>query len=325
MTPYQRESFIRSELLRTGTRFVELPKNFGLNCFNIHTDPDTGESKFDKKYKLQFTKDGSKAHCWVCKWKGSWNKLAPHYGMRLLGSFEDEGIPTEFIHNDPFAEISDRISELRQPDLVSGNTLPWDEISILNPGMSWRGMTTDFLSKVPCFFWKQKSVSRKTGKTWYTDRILFPFYQNGKLLGYSGRRIDSNEYMRYFNIEWAPVSKVFFPFDYVKNSIGLRTVVLVEGQVDALKLNQSGIPALSILGSANWSEYKRNLLLVSGTKNIILCMDGDAAGRLSRDAIYADTNPYFDNVASIDLPDGLDPGALDASQISWICSQVNSI
>jgi DNA primase len=69
----------------------------------------------------------------------------------------------------------------------------------------------------------------------------------------------------------------------------LNTIVLVEGPFDALRLCYEGISALSILGTSNWSKLKLATLEGMACKKIIICMDGDKAGRDAERQIFEDT------------------------------------
>lgn len=318
LPPLQAEMFIRDEFARTGARFQERRKDFCLNCFNSHVDNETGQIKSDRKYKLWVSKDGTKAHCWVCNWSGSWNKLASHYGFRKMGDSEDSGFSREMAEADVFSDLTRRIKEnIDVPQVKINRTLP-EDISELPRGLFWRGISSDFLASIPCYLWAQKSFSERKNKHYYTQRLLFPFYQDGNLLGWSGRRLDTSDFMRYYNADWSEMTKILYPSDFVFGYFNSTSVVLVEGQVDALKLVYGGVPALSIMGSSGWSPYKRNYLLAKGIKRLFLCMDGDVAGRMAAEHIYHDSHLYFDDIFDIVLEPGTDPGEWDQTKIDWL-------
>lgn len=72
-----------------------------------------------------------------------------------------------------------------------------------------------------------------------------------------------------------------WPFDYSVNlmrKLGKETIVVVEGQRDALRLLSMGIPAVCMFGSKSWSENKSRILEVSGVRRVIQFFDGDDAG-----------------------------------------------
>jgi 5S rRNA maturation endonuclease (ribonuclease M5) len=60
-----------------------------------------------------------------------------------------------------------------------------------------------------------------------------------------------------------------------------RYIVLVEGPRDAIRLIGFGIPALAILGSNNWSEQKRDLLMTLDLDMVLFAFDNDKGGKLA--------------------------------------------
>lgn len=278
----------------------------------------------DTGHNLEITKDGRMAHCWVCDWSGNWNKLARELG---LSEFSDEFTSTDTytgrvaemdvfgkLLEDLDASVEDETSYVLPADL-----LPWKR-------KTWRGLSRRFLKRIPAYLWEQQvELKDKNGevfKTFYVNRILWPYYQYERLVGYVGRRLDGGDKMKYYRAEWSKAKGAFFPFDYVRQyHEGDRTAVLVEGEVDALVLLQAGIPALSILGSTNWSEKKRDLLLSLGSRSVIILMDGDSAGRKAAKEIKKTLHGYFD-VRVLKLAEGEDPGDMDEDQLEWLRSRV---
>jgi DNA primase len=78
--------------------------------------------------------------------------------------------------------------------------------------------------------------------------------------------------------------------------LGARTMVLVEGQRDCLRLLTLGIPAMCIFGTQSWSKSKAKLLEVSGVRRIVLLMDGDEAGINATEKIEASCAGMFKTV-----------------------------
>jgi hypothetical protein len=288
--------------------------NIKINCPNPHGD------KVDTGYNLELTRDGRKAHCWVCNWSGSWNKVA-----RLLGLAEFEQATantfTERVAKmDLFAQLHDELESFGKED--EGQDLPKEITPWTEP--VWRGLQRKFLKKIPSYLWQQpvelKNDSGVVYKRFVVERILWPYMQNDRLVGWVGRRLDKNKKMKYYRAPWCQALTTFFPFDYVRDTFpGTDSVVLVEGEVDALNLLQAGIPALSILGSNNWSDKKRDMLLALGIKYVYLFMDPDHAGRVAAREIKEEILPFFDRVKTLSLDDpDQDPGSLQKEQLEWL-------
>lgn len=308
------ELFIRSELSRHGILFQQTRNDFQLVC------PMPGCSSSRDKFKLSVRKDGRAAQCWVCHWKGTWNTLAPSLGAAPFNS-SAYGFSDGALQNDFFKQLSSQMEESQKevtPELPEHELDVWN--GAFGDGKPWRGLSIEFLRGLPAFAWHQHT---KWGKL--VERILFPFYQNGQLLGYSGRRLDSDKFLRYDNAAFSSALKVLFPFDYVIKNFSPDRIVLVEGPIDALWMIQNGIPAFSILGTGNWSGHKRDLLIANNIKKVLICMDGDEAGRAVAPVIFNDLNTLLDKVECLSLPEMLDPATLSIDQLNWIKGYLGKI
>ena len=54
-------------------------------------------------------------------------------------------------------------------------------------------------------------------------------------------------------------------------------IAIAEGELDAIALNESGIPAVAIVGANNWKPHYGRLF--AGFDRVFVCGDGDKAGR----------------------------------------------
>lgn len=316
------ETLIRSEFSRSGIDFIDGKKNFTIRCVNPSC-PSLDD--YDKK-KLNITKDGAKYHCWVCDTSGSWNTLAGLLGLRQLnGEFRGESVESAAKNKSVQIKVSKKSAEERPGTLPAGL---YDLSTYVTD--SWRGLSYEFLNKLGAKFWHHRPYQ---DNDYYIPRIFLPFYQRGELVGYTGRRTDKSDKIKYFHAPWMQSSRVLYPYDFVA-ALGTDRVVLVEGQIDALALLHSGIPALCIAGVSAWSNYKLNLLTHLGIRKVFLCFDGDAAGRTCATNVqdgtdtYTGLNPvvsygvrnptHFGSVTNIVLPEGDDPGSLQADQLQWL-------
>lgn len=309
------EAHICSEFNRSGIEYRNGGgKNIKLNC------PFPHESGVDSGFHMEILKDGRKCHCWVCDWKGSWNKLARETGMATFADIGSSNTYTDKVANtNMFAKLSSDFNEvfsLEEEDELPYGLKPWKE-------PTWRGISLEFMSKVQSFQWNQP-FKADSGSSGVTKRVLWPYYQCGRLVGYVGRRLDKGDFQKYYRAPWCKAKNVLFPFDYVKESFPkTEFVVLVEGEVDALNLLQASIPTLSILGSNNWSDHKRDLLLSLGVKRVYLLMDPDAPGRSAAQYIKEQLTGYFElHTLAVEPPD--DPGSLDADQLKWLAKHVSA-
>lgn len=319
MLPFQ---IIQQELRSSGRRFIEKRKDFATVCINPGCPSlDTGN-----KLKLEISKDGKRVHCWVCDWSGSWDKFAKLAGLQTLknntpGCYSIQAEKTNFaaqLYKELVADTVKPFKDVEKPGSLPTNISPW-----VLP--EYRGLSLDFLKSVGAQRWDHTVEVEKGGGTivYSTPRLLLPFYQNHRLVGYTGRRLDSKTITKYYNAPWAEAKKILYPYDHVMSSKP-ECIVLVEGQLDALTLVNAGIPALCILGTNNWSKSKLAYLANSTVKRVFVCMDGDAAGKAAAPGLIDSLEGLFNNVENIVLPDGDDPGSLKADQLAWFKDYVGA-
>lgn len=208
----------------------------------------------------------------------------------------------------PEADVPDRdLSYLNDEFLGEGNSGLQHEEHLLfrlnqkaadKMGLSalhWRGFDFDFLHAVGC-----RCIYLVERKTFY---IYMPVYVGGTLRGYikgfPKKPSAESGLPTYFNAKGAWSSQYgLFPYDYavaLMSRKNLKTLVLVEGPRDALRLLREGIPAICILGTQSWAPMKVRLLEQAGAENIILCMDGDKAGKKATKLLYHGYRDLVDN------------------------------
>ena len=99
---------------------------------------------------------------------------------------------------------------------------------------------------------------------------------------------------------------------------------MVEGPRDALNMLQYGFPALAILGSHNWSQFKTDLVLLLNPSKIIFAFDNDEAGNLALEQI----SPYFkgyQDVLQLQFKEGQDPGALTGEEVEIFYRKIKKL
>lgn len=86
------------------------------------------------------------------------------------------------------------------------------------------------------------------------------------------------------------------------------TVGITEGELDAITLEQCGIPAVGIPGVRNWQDHYP--LILEGFEHIRVLGDGDEAGRDWNDVMVT----RLPDAVAVDMPDGEDVNSLFLSQ-----------
>lgn len=271
------EAFVLGELDAAGIQY-DVARNFIHVSCPFHSHSGT-------KRKLGISRRNGGLNCWVCDKKGHWNEYARLKGLGTFGSSD--------------AKLQDFRTLARQFDeLVADRTVEspdWVERWV----GTWRGLSGDFLRSVPSYLWYDDASEAR--------RILWPCYMDGRFRGCMASRLHADTFPKIRNLRGLDAKRVLFPFDHpvVRRS---RGVCLVEGQFDALRLLSLGVPAVSILGTGNWSVAKLERLSGRGVDRLVIMMDGDEAGEVAADEIEAAAQNLFDTRV-LPLPPGQDPGS----------------
>lgn len=211
--------------------------------------------------------------CFGCGEKGGWNTLAKKAGLKTIGNDSSSDVERYYPRF-----LSDEDSN-SQPTFNSTKDLAeYFQVQTLLPlqrGTTWRSLPAELVSQTGAL----------QGISLYNKRryLVLPCYVNGELVG--GFKAvfhkESKDDLSFLNTKGQWIKNLgLFPFDLVRKLFpSSKTVVLVEGQRDALNLINNGIPALCICGTNNFTAEKLDFLLAAGYENIVLMMDGDKAGK----------------------------------------------
>ena len=127
------------------------------------------------------------------------------------------------------------------------------------------------------------AFKRKNGNGIYdrfVNRVMFPIIDlHGNVIAFGGR-IMTDEKPKYLNTSDTPVfkkSENLFSLNNAKSS-GTRTLILCEGYMDVIALNQAGFTnAVATLGTALTNEQA--VLMKRYADEVIICYDADGAGQ----------------------------------------------
>ena len=118
----------------------------------------------------------------------------------------------------------------------------------------------------------------------FNDRIMIPIHDlEGNVLGFTGRIYKDSNNPKYINSKESEIfkkGKILFNFHRAKNHVrNARELIIVEGNMDALKMYASGFKnVIALMGTALTSDQ------VDAIKKlrckVILMMDNDSAGKL---------------------------------------------
>ncbi|MGB0237749.1 MAG: DNA primase [Cycloclasticus sp.] len=150
----------------------------------------------------------------------------------------------------------------------------------------------------------------------FRERIIFPIRnKRGQTVGFGGRVVDNGE-PKYLNSPETPLyhkgREVYGLFEVLKSSNKIQRIILVEGYLDVISLYQQGIRnAVAALGTAITREHID--LLFRSVSELVICMDGDSAGRKAAWRAVTNALPALRSSRQIKvllLDEGDDPDSL---------------
>jgi DNA primase len=158
-------------------------------------------------------------------------------------------------------------------------------------------------------------TSTKEGqwRDFFCDRIMFPIHHyTGEVIGFSGRKYKEETFGgKYVNTPETVLfkkSRVLFAFNYSRKRIAKeRKAIIVEGQIDALRLIHAGFNiTVAGQGTAFGEEHVKELLLL-GVNQVFLALDSDKAGQEAAAKIGHLFQKEGIEVQVICMPSGQDP------------------
>ncbi len=113
------------------------------------------------------------------------------------------------------------------------------------------------------------------------NRLLFPWRFNAKLVGVTGRAMDDNpaKTLPYFGTkkgEW-----LYLPLGKLRKG----RFQLVEGEIDSIKILQSGWENVGAIGFGRFTDAQADLILKAGVTELVTFFDDDDTGRLLREVV----------------------------------------
>ena len=153
-------------------------------------------------------------------------------------------------------------------------------------------------------------------RDFFSDRIMFPIRDGmGNVIGFSGRKFKEETFGgKYVNTSETLLfkkSQVLYGLSYSRKTITKeKKALIVEGQVDCLRLIQAGFDfAVAGQGTAFGEGHVRELLNL-GVQTVFLALDGDQAGEEAAVKIGDLFQKKGVEVFVVPLPPGQDPDTL---------------
>jgi len=131
---------------------------------------------------------------------------------------------------------------------------------------------------------KKDGLLNISNKFFFTNRLMFPISDiNSNIVGFSGRSLD-NDNIKYLNSKQSVIfdkSSLLYNLNNVwKENRNIKTLIIVEGFMDAISLTKIGISnVVATMGLAFTSKHLKILSKFPNLKNITICFDNDNAGQ----------------------------------------------
>jgi DNA primase len=204
--------------------------------------------------------------------------------------------------------ILNKIKDFRKPSL----DMPIGSTPYITP---FRGISSETLQYFEAFIHPD-----------FESRIVFPLRDfNNDIAVFIGRHLHTKTADKYLFVPKG-IDPPLFPAKPI--AIYENSIILVEGIFDAINLIDKGLQnAICAFGTTTlYSKKKRKLkqekleyLKVMGVDTIYIMFDGDKAGKeASQDLEDLINSSGLFSAERIELPDGVDPGDLDKTQIKYI-------
>jgi hypothetical protein len=284
---HRRRDFVLSQLSRYGGQKKETGNRMMILCPFHSEDTPSGSIWIGDKYAGSY-------RCYGCKKKAKWDELAERMGLEPFkkGKPKEES-SMDLLINKGLEQLTNQ-KRYRQ-DKFKFKRLPRNK--------KWRTIPTNLLIELGGKFCRKWNPTYKNYDS--TSFIYFPVLINGEKHGFFRARLKKDESDKKLpsyllaaaegGSKWASTHGLW-PFDFsldLMRKLKSTTMVLVEGQRDALRLLLLGIPAVCIFGTQSWTDNKAKLLEIAGVESVILLMDGDDAGIAATEKIRPSVRKLF--------------------------------
>jgi DNA primase len=150
------------------------------------------------------------------------------------------------------------------------------------------------------------------GSGFLSGRVVIPIASaQGQTVAYAGRALDDSLPKYKLPVGFRKAWELFNL--HRSAATGSKTVIVVEGYFDCLRVHRAGFPWVVALMGSSLSAEQENALLAAFDR-VVLLLDGDAAGRAASHAIAARlSRKCF--VVEVHVPDGAQPDQLSLEAI----------
>lgn len=317
-------SYINCRDLLESTGIKNISESSGEISFSC---PSSNHFHGDSSPSARMNSRTSAFICHSCGIKGNgvtflaWHKAIPQTVARRLLEERYGGGPISA----KVGSLEEEVKRIMNPEII-------EEEKRIPPSESWlEAFHTDWVSSThgaAHYLFKRKFISDflnkwQIGYDQISDRITIPIRDHeGKLAGFKGRAWRENTIPRYMILGdyrnqkrygFQPYKKSHYIFGLGKyihenRRLGYDKVVLVEGELNVIAMDQHGFPSIGIAGS-EFSE-KQLELIKRWCSDCILFLDNDKAGEKGTKKVIEMLSPYMGSMQLVQNSPG-DAAELD--------------
>lgn len=254
-------------------------------------------------------------YCFGCRARssthGGWNGLADKLGLANID--ETHSQVTTYVRRElPIEALHDANDGWDLQDLLQkwncGFHAPWPV------EQNWRGVPGWLVRKLGGWISLDEQYDQQV--------CILPQYNGDILTGAikARCRVTAKTRVKYLSSpgEWVK-THALFPYHVVEKMLALRvdrSIFLVEGPRDAIRLIGCGLPALALLGTNNWSDEKRDLLLTLDPDRVFAAFDNDMAGQGAYKLVMPSLDGFTHRIRiAFEGTGKIDPGNVPTEQI----------
>jgi DNA primase len=199
-------------------------------------------------------------------------------------------------------------------DFLTGPVGTRNSVGDKRKGFPWEVIQRFEVGFVPSRRWTMadpETPNKQMG--WFTDRISIPWRMvNGQLIGFSGRRLDGQKYMKFQNFPYTKKAFALYGLHLPETQAAIqkeRVLILVEGYGDKWRSWQYGIHNVGAVGGTELTPEQIQLIASFDLDSVILFYDGDTAG-VTTSRKMSDQLVDITKVRLASCPEGYDPDEL---------------
>lgn len=206
---------------------------------------------------------------------GSVRKENPHNK-----DYEILTLAIKFYQNNIYSKLGENAIQYLEKRFINLETIKKFEIGL---SISNQPLTSFLLNKYGMEQLIDLGITNTDGKDIFKDRIMIPIHDsNGNPIGFGGRIYQTKEASKYINTKATKIfDKSNVLYNYHRAHTKLRkddAIIIMEGYFDVIRASTVGVNnCVAPMGTSLTKNHIQ--LLKKITNHIILCFDGDEAGK----------------------------------------------